>query len=136
MPKSSSQKEKGTKNVFKVFIFSSYLFYFLICFTLFLLFKVFELTSIDHQNNSNESASVKKHGMGKGLMTVWRVVNPEGGDTPTGIDFSNQQIVAPSQTIPVVRRQPPRNKRRQPLVSQMVSYQNFQSQGFMLTSFF
>ncbi|PPD94672.1 hypothetical protein GOBAR_DD08323 [Gossypium barbadense] len=81
--------------------------------------KVFELTSIDHQNNSNESASVKKHGMGKGLMTVWRVVNPEGGDIPTGIDISNRQIVAPSQTSPVVRRQPPQNKRRQPLVSQM-----------------
>ncbi|KAH1081630.1 hypothetical protein J1N35_021391 [Gossypium stocksii] len=81
--------------------------------------KVFELTSIDHQNNRNESASVKKHGMGKGLMTVWRVVNPEGGDIPTGIDISNRQIVAPSQTSPVVRRQPPRNKRRQPLVSQM-----------------
>ncbi|XWS36650.1 hypothetical protein CRYUN_Cryun20dG0103400 [Craigia yunnanensis] len=82
--------------------------------------KVSELTNIDYQNNSNESAPMKKHGIGKGLMTVWRVVNPEGGDIPTGVDFSNRQIVAPPQTSsPAVRKQPPRNKRRQPLVSLM-----------------
>ncbi|XWS31134.1 hypothetical protein CRYUN_Cryun23aG0051500 [Craigia yunnanensis] len=82
--------------------------------------KVSELTTIDYHNNGNESASVKKHGIGKGLMTVWRVVNPEGGDIPTGVDFSNRKIVAPLQTSsPAVRKQPPRNKRRQPLVSLM-----------------
>ncbi|OMO96861.1 hypothetical protein CCACVL1_04754 [Corchorus capsularis] len=82
--------------------------------------KVPELTTIDHQSNNNESAPVVKHGIGKGLMTVWRVVNPEGGDIPTGVDFSNCQIVAPPQvSSPVVRKAPVRNKRRQPLVSLM-----------------
>ncbi|XP_022771611.1 homeobox-DDT domain protein RLT3-like isoform X4 [Durio zibethinus] len=82
--------------------------------------KVPELTTIDYQNNGNRSAPVKKHGIGKGLMTVWRVVNPEGGDLPTGVGFSNSQIVAPPQTSSLaVRRQPPRNKRRPPLVSLM-----------------
>ncbi|GMI70898.1 hypothetical protein like AT4G12750 [Hibiscus trionum] len=80
--------------------------------------KVFEFTGMNNQNNSCEKAPVKKHGIGKGLMTVWRVVNPEGGNIPTGVDFSNREIGAP-QTSPAVRRQPPRNKRRQPLVSQM-----------------
>ncbi|XP_039039455.1 homeobox-DDT domain protein RLT3-like [Hibiscus syriacus] len=81
--------------------------------------KVFEFTSLDHQNNSNEKAPVKKHGIGKGLMTAWRVVNPKGGKITTGVDFSNREIGAPFQTSPAVQRQPPRNKRRQPLVSQM-----------------
>ncbi|XWS75947.1 hypothetical protein CRYUN_Cryun01aG0135400 [Craigia yunnanensis] len=82
--------------------------------------KVSELTTIDYQNNGNENAPVKKHGIGKGLMTVWRVVNPEGGDIPTGVDFSNRQIVAPPQTSsPAVRKQPPRKKRRRTLLSLM-----------------
>ncbi|KAK8688666.1 hypothetical protein V6N13_087418 [Hibiscus sabdariffa] len=80
--------------------------------------KVFEFTGMNHQDNSNEKAPVKKHGIGKGLMTAWRVVNPEGGNIPTGVDFSNREVDAP-QTNPAVRRQPPRNKRRQPLASQM-----------------
>ncbi|XVF31979.1 hypothetical protein REPUB_Repub17cG0042100 [Reevesia pubescens] len=82
--------------------------------------KVSELTTIDYHKNSNESPPVKKHGIGKGLMTVWRAVNPEGGDIPTGVDFSNRKNVVPPQpSSPAVRRQPPRNKRRQPLVSLM-----------------
>ncbi|XVE72619.1 hypothetical protein DITRI_Ditri11bG0052600 [Diplodiscus trichospermus] len=78
--------------------------------------KVSELATIEYRNNGNGSAPTKKHGMGKGLMTVWRVVNPEGGDIPTGVDFSNQ---ASPQTSSPVRKEPPRNKRRQPLVSLM-----------------
>ncbi|XP_022758848.1 homeobox-DDT domain protein RLT3-like isoform X2 [Durio zibethinus] len=80
--------------------------------------KVSEFTTLDYQNNSNESAPMKKHGIGKGLMTVWRVVNPEGGNIPTGVDFSNHEIV-PQTSSPTVQKQPPRNKRRQPLVSLM-----------------
>ena len=123
MPKRSNKKEKGIKNVFKTFTFSSYLFRLLtFFFFLLLVFQVSELTTIDYQNNGNKSAAVKKHGIGKGLMTVWRVVNPEGGDIPTGVDFSNRKIVAPLQTSGLaVQKQPPRNKRRQPLVSLMVS---------------
>lgn len=57
--------------------------------------KVSDLTTIDSKNNGNDCGQVRKHGIGKGLMTVSRIVNPEGGDIPTGIDFSNQQIVPP-----------------------------------------
>lgn len=84
--------------------------------------KVSELTNI-YSNNSNGSTPVKKYGIGKGLMTAWRVVNPEGGDIPTGVDFSNRQLVSPQTSSPEVRKQPPRNKRQLPLVSLLVSYQ-------------
>lgn len=32
------------------------------------------------------SSTAKRHGMGKGLMTVWRATNPDGGDLPNGLD--------------------------------------------------
>lgn len=38
------------------------------------------------------SYPVEKHGMGKGLMTAWRAINPHGGDIPTGIDFSGEEV--------------------------------------------
>ncbi|XP_055831530.1 homeobox-DDT domain protein RLT3 isoform X2 [Solanum dulcamara] len=33
------------------------------------------------------AATLRNHGMGKGLMTVWRATNPHAGDIPTGVDF-------------------------------------------------
>lgn len=36
------------------------------------------------------NAPAKKHGMGKGLMTVWQATNPHAGNFPTGIDFANE----------------------------------------------
>ncbi|KAJ8748191.1 hypothetical protein K2173_000599 [Erythroxylum novogranatense] len=44
------------------------------------------------RQNCVENASTKKHGIGKGLMTVWRAVNPNGGDLPTDINFFDRQI--------------------------------------------
>lgn len=41
---------------------------------------------IDGQDGFN-SGLVKRHGMGKGLMTVWRATNPDGGHFPTGVDI-------------------------------------------------
>lgn len=58
----------------------------------------------------------KKHGMGKGLMTVWRAINPNGGKLPTGIDFTHR----PQRPTPVSRK-PPRKKGAQQLVSLLVS---------------
>lgn len=38
----------------------------------------------------NGHAPAKRHGIGKGLMTVWRVANPESQSIPTGVDFVNE----------------------------------------------
>ncbi|KAF8007499.1 hypothetical protein BT93_K1498 [Corymbia citriodora subsp. variegata] len=40
---------------------------------------------IDGQDGFN-SGPVKRHGIGKGLMTTWRATNPDGGHFPTGVD--------------------------------------------------
>ncbi|XP_062091461.1 homeobox-DDT domain protein RLT3 [Humulus lupulus] len=40
--------------------------------------------------NGNNAPS-KKHGMGKGLMTAWRAINPHAGDNPTSIDCANEE---------------------------------------------
>ncbi|KAK6944017.1 Homeobox domain [Dillenia turbinata] len=34
---------------------------------------------------------MKKHSMGKRLMTVWRATNPNGGDFPTGLRFAGRE---------------------------------------------
>lgn len=56
---------------------------------------------------------VKKHGMGKGLMTVWRVTNPHAGDIPTGIDFADEGTGASPIAKSVSRN--PRVQVRKPL---------------------
>ncbi|CAK9187629.1 unnamed protein product [Ilex paraguariensis] len=38
------------------------------------------------------SAPVKKHGIGKGLMTVWRATNPDAGDSPAVVDFGDRAL--------------------------------------------
>ncbi|XP_010274901.1 PREDICTED: homeobox-DDT domain protein RLT3 isoform X2 [Nelumbo nucifera] len=35
-----------------------------------------------------KSAPVKKHGIGKGLMTVWRATNPDAKGLPAGVNFT------------------------------------------------
>ncbi|CAA6670530.1 unnamed protein product [Spirodela intermedia] len=40
----------------------------------------------------NGHALTKRHGIGKGLMTVWRVTNPEIQSFPTGVDFGNEDL--------------------------------------------
>ncbi|XP_058183362.1 homeobox-DDT domain protein RLT3 [Rhododendron vialii] len=56
--------------------------------------KVSKPTMLDYQVSSVKSAPVKKHGIGKGLMTVWRAINPDGGDTPTGVNFNERESTA------------------------------------------
>ncbi|MED6212335.1 hypothetical protein PIB30_082320 [Stylosanthes scabra] len=43
------------------------------------------------QPSCNKKASVKKHGMGKGLMTVWRATNPEVEDLQIHYDFDSRK---------------------------------------------
>lgn len=77
---------------------------------------------LDGQDCCTNMDPVKKHGMGKGLMTAWRVMNPNGGSIPTGIDIADRQVtVVPQMTTPVSRKQPLRKKRAQQIVSLLVS---------------
>lgn len=65
------------------------------------------------KNNNKESAPKKKHGMGKGLMTVWQVVNSQGGDFPPGIDFFDGQI----DHLPQISTIALQTKKQQPVLS-------------------
>ena len=71
---------------------------------------------MDHQFRNNESAPAKRHGMGKGLMTVWRATNPNAGDFPTGIDFADGQVASLypiSTSLPkksVIKKKKPRQQ--------------------------
>ncbi|XP_037494138.1 homeobox-DDT domain protein RLT3 isoform X2 [Jatropha curcas] len=72
---------------------------------------------LNYQDNSN-SAPVMKHGIGKGLMTVWRATNPNSGDFPPGVHFADREIV-PQISISVSRKPLHKKKKRQQLVSLM-----------------
>ncbi|KAJ0113727.1 hypothetical protein Patl1_03208 [Pistacia atlantica] len=81
-------------------------------------FKVSKQDGLDHQDCYTKRDPVRKHGVGKGLMTVWRVVNPNGGRFPTGISSTDRQDSdVPQTTTCAPRKQPLRKKRAQQLVS-------------------
>ncbi|KAA8534625.1 hypothetical protein F0562_032116 [Nyssa sinensis] len=67
-----------------------------------------------------QNAPVKKHGIGKGLMTVWRATNPDAEDFPTGVDFADREATAifrMSTSIPLkplVKEK--RSRQRQPVI--------------------
>ncbi|CAM8914877.1 unnamed protein product [Rhodiola kirilowii] len=44
---------------------------------------------LKHQVCNGRDVPVPTHGIGKGLMTVWRVANPNAGDYPTGVGFDD-----------------------------------------------
>lgn len=85
-------------------------------------FKVSKHAIVNSQDGDN-GTPVKKHGIGKGLMTVWRVINPNGGDFPTGINFGERQITdVPQISTPVSQKPRRQNKKRRQPVSVMVSH--------------
>ncbi|XP_061347614.1 homeobox-DDT domain protein RLT3 isoform X2 [Gastrolobium bilobum] len=47
----------------------------------------------------NMKAPVKKHGIGKGLMTVWRATNPEAGRLPVSFGFADREVRLISNSI-------------------------------------
>ncbi|XP_048232620.1 homeobox-DDT domain protein RLT3 isoform X2 [Ricinus communis] len=65
----------------------------------------------------NNSDPAMKHGIGKGLMTVWRATNPTAGHFPPRIPFSQKEIV-PQVPTPTPRKSLCRKKKQQ-LVSIM-----------------
>ncbi|KAK2988514.1 hypothetical protein RJ640_026742, partial [Escallonia rubra] len=64
---------------------------------------------LDYQVCNQESLPVRKHGIGKGLMTVWRVTNPDGGDVPTGVDFCERPF---SHKSAFMSQKPPVQKKK------------------------
>ncbi|CAJ1937166.1 unnamed protein product [Sphenostylis stenocarpa] len=49
--------------------------------------------------NCNMKAPGKKHGIGKGLMTVWRATNPDAGDLPIVFGVDEQEVPLISNSI-------------------------------------
>lgn len=85
-------------------------------------FKVSMQEGLGHQGCYTNRDPTRKHGVGKGLMTVWRVVNPNGGRFPTGISSADRQDSDVAQTTATVPKKPPlRKKRNQQIVSLLVS---------------
>ncbi|KAG5533005.1 hypothetical protein RHGRI_027294 [Rhododendron griersonianum] len=82
--------------------------------------KVSKPTLLDYQVTSVKSAPVKKHGIGKGLMTVWRAINPDGGDIPTGVNFNEREstvvfrMTTSAPQKPLVQEK--KSRKRQPVM--------------------
>ncbi|XP_022639986.1 homeobox-DDT domain protein RLT3 isoform X2 [Vigna radiata var. radiata] len=49
-------------------------------------------SAIRRLTDCNRTAPVKKHGIGKGLMTVWRATNPDAGDLPINFGVDGQEV--------------------------------------------
>ncbi|KAK4283937.1 hypothetical protein QN277_000835 [Acacia crassicarpa] len=47
-------------------------------------------SAIGSHPGSNKKAPLRKHGIGKGLMTVWRATNPDAGDVPIGFGVGDK----------------------------------------------
>ncbi|KAL7215474.1 hypothetical protein ACSBR1_027608 [Camellia fascicularis] len=82
--------------------------------------KVSKPTLLDYQVCNKKSAPVKKHGIGKGLMTVWRAINPDGGDFPSGVNFNEREptsvlrVSASAPRKPLVQEK--KSRKRQPVM--------------------
>lgn len=46
--------------------------------------------TIGSHPKSNKKAPMRKYGIGKGLMTVWRATNPDAGDLPIGFGLGDK----------------------------------------------
>lgn len=77
-------------------------------------------SAIQNHPDCNMKAPVKKHGIGKGLMTVWRATNPDVGDLPIGFGFADREVhlTSKSKTQKLVREK----NRSQKTVTMNVSY--------------
>lgn len=66
---------------------------------------------MDHtsQDCIEENATVMKHGIGKGLMTVWRVMNPNRRDISSCVDLLDERATLPQSSA----RNPPHQKKKQ-----------------------
>ncbi|KAJ8627219.1 hypothetical protein MRB53_020526 [Persea americana] len=53
--------------------------------------KISELSILDSRIQQPKGAAVKKYGIGKGLMTVWRATKPDAQCLTTGVNFINRE---------------------------------------------
>lgn len=85
--------------------------------------KVSKPTLLDYPVCSMESVPVKKHGIGKGLMTVWRAINPDGGDFPTGVNYDERESTAVFRMATSAPRKPlvqdKKPRKRQPVMRKL-----------------
>ncbi|XP_068648262.1 homeobox-DDT domain protein RLT3-like [Aristolochia californica] len=51
---------------------------------------------LDSQVGQRKNDRVRKHGMGKGLMTVWHATNPDAKGLPTGLNFVHEEVTKSS----------------------------------------
>lgn len=105
----------------------------------FAFFQVSNSTILENQCNDHGSAPVKIHGIGKGLMTVWRVTNPAGGDFPSGVDFSERTVFQKSTPVskkPPVLEKKKRVRRQQPVTVSLLVHISPFSWLFYSTFFF
>jgi hypothetical protein len=75
--------------------------------------------AIQNHPNCNTKAPVKKHGMGKGLMTVWRATNPDARNVPVGFGFADREVHLTSNS-----KTPMSTNRPRKAVTTNVSYPN------------
>lgn len=61
------------------------------------------------QDCIKENGTVIKHGFGKGLMTVWRVMNPNRRDVSPCVDLLDERATLPQSSA----RNPPHQKKKQ-----------------------
>ncbi|KAE9607616.1 putative transcription factor & chromatin remodeling DDT family [Lupinus albus] len=61
--------------------------------------KTVSKSAIVSHPHCNMEVPVKKHGLGKGLMTVWRAANPNAGDLPIGYGLANREVRLTSNSI-------------------------------------
>uniref|UniRef100_A0A5B6YSH3 DDT domain-containing protein n=1 Tax=Davidia involucrata TaxID=16924 RepID=A0A5B6YSH3_DAVIN len=84
--------------------------------------KVSKPIILDYQA-CNKSVPVKKHGIGKGLMTVWRATNPDAGDFPTGVDFPEREATAVFRMSTSIPEKPlvkeKRSRQRRPVMRRL-----------------
>ncbi|VVB01384.1 unnamed protein product [Arabis nemorensis] len=69
--------------------------------------KISELMDHTSQNCVEENATVRKHGIGKGMMTVWRVMNPDGRDASPRVDLLDERV-----TLSQISARRPRHQKK------------------------
>ncbi|XP_010557732.1 PREDICTED: homeobox-DDT domain protein RLT3 isoform X2 [Tarenaya hassleriana] len=73
-----------------------------------------KISELINRDCIEENAAQTKHGMGKGLMTVWRATNPTCGLFPPGIDLTGEGIALPRSSS---RNSRPQKKTQRQLAS-------------------
>lgn len=98
---------------------------------------------MDHTSHDyvEENATVRKHGIGKGLMTVWRVLNPNRRGVSPYVDLLDERATLSHSSA----HNPPHKKKKQrqlasilvflPLFIYFQNYGSFYSVAFFLLKF-